>query len=309
MENVVIIGSGPAGLTAAIYSARALLNPLVIAGTTPGGQLTQTSDIENYPGFQEPVGGFDLMTSFQKQAERFGTRTVYDNVSSVKLTSGGPHEIILEGGNKIQTHTVIIATGASPMWLGLESEKRLMTKGVSACATCDGAFYRNVPVVVVGGGDTAMEEAIFLTRFASKVIVVHRRDELRASKIMAERAMKNPKISFEWSSAVEEITGQNEVDGVSLRNLKTGGKKRIACKGFFVALGHKPNTEVFKGLLEMNDVGYIVLKQERSYTSIEGVFAAGDCADHVYRQAVTAAGMGCKAAIDAERWLEARHKN
>ena len=208
MENVVIIGSGPAGLTAAIYSARALLNPLVIAGTTPGGQLTQTSDIENYPGFQEPVGGFDLMTSFQKQAERFGTRTVYDNVSSVKLTSGGPHEIILEGGNKIQTHTVIIATGASPMWLGLESEKRLMTKGVSACATCDGAFYRNVPVVVVGGGDTAMEEAIFLTRFASKVIVVHRRDELRASKIMAERAMKNPKISFEWSSAVEEITGQ-----------------------------------------------------------------------------------------------------
>jgi thioredoxin reductase (NADPH) len=309
MENVVIIGSGPAGLTAAIYSARALLNPLVIAGTTPGGQLTQTSDIENYPGFQEPVGGFDLMTSFQKQAERFGTRTVFDNVSSIKFTSGGPHEIILGGGDKIQAQTVIIATGASPMWLGLESEKRLMAKGVSACATCDGAFYRNVPVVVVGGGDTAMEEAIFLTRFASKVIVVHRRDELRASKIMAGRAMKNPKISFEWSSAVEEITGQNEVDGVRLKNLKTGEKKRIDCKGIFVALGHKPNTEVFKGLIEMNDVGYIVLKQERSYTSIEGVFAAGDCADHVYRQAVTAAGMGCKAAIDAERWLEAKQKN
>ncbi len=308
MENVVIIGSGPAGLTAAIYAARALLNPLVISGSTPGGQLTQTSDIENYPGFNEPVGGFELMTTFQKQAERFGTRTVYDNVSSVKLVSGGPHEINLGGGDKIQARALIIATGASPMWLGIESEKRLMAKGVSACATCDGAFYRNVPVVVVGGGDTAMEEAIFLTRFASKVVVVHRRDELRASKIMADRAMKNPKISFEWSSAVEEITGQNEVDGAILKNLKSGEKKRIECKGFFAALGHKPNTEIFKGLIEMNDVGYIVLKQDRSYTSVEGVFSAGDCADHVYRQAVTAAGMGCKAAIDVERWLESGNK-
>ncbi|MFA6567760.1 MAG: thioredoxin-disulfide reductase [Victivallales bacterium] len=309
MENAVIIGSGPAGLTAAIYAARALLNPLVIAGTTPGGQLTETSDIENYPGFKEPVGGFDLMTTFQKQAERFGTRTVYDNVSSVRFTAGGPHEIILGGGDRIQTRAVIIATGASPMWLGIESEKRLMAKGVSACATCDGAFFRNVPVVVVGGGDTAMEEAIFLTRFASKVTVVHRRDQLRASKIMADRAMKNPKISFEWNSVVDEITGQNEVEGVILGNLKTGEKKKIDCRGFFAALGHKPNTEIFKGLIEMNDVGYIVLKQERSYTSVEGVFAAGDCADHVYRQAVTAAGMGCKAAIDAERWLESKQKN
>jgi thioredoxin reductase (NADPH) len=308
MENVVIIGSGPAGLTAAIYAARALLNPMIISGTTPGGQLTQTSDIENYPGFSEPIGGFDLMTTFQKQAERFGTRTVFDNVSSVKFASGGPHEINLGGGGKIQTRAVIIATGASPMWLGIESEKRLMAKGVSACATCDGAFYRNVPVVVVGGGDTAMEEAIFLTRFASRVVVVHRRDELRASKIMADRAMKNPKISFEWSSAVEEITGQNEVDGVILKNLKSGEKKKIQCKGFFVALGHKPNTEIFKGLIEMNDTGYIVLKQDRSYTSVEGVFSAGDCADHVYRQAVTAAGMGCKAAIDVERWLESVNK-
>jgi thioredoxin reductase (NADPH) len=308
MENVVIIGSGPAGLTAAIYTARALLNPLVIAGTTPGGQLTQTSDIENYPGFQDPVGGFELMTSFQKQAERFGARTLYDNVSSVKLIAGGPHEISLGGGDKIETRAIIIATGASPMWLGLESEKRLMAKGVSACATCDGAFFRNVPVVVVGGGDTAMEEALFLTRFASKVIVVHRRAELRASKIMAERAMKHPKISFEWNSVVEDISGQNEVEGVTLSNLKTGEKKKMECKGFFVALGHKPNTEVFKGLVEMNDVGYIILKQERSYTSVEGVFAAGDCADHVYRQAVTAAGMGCKAAIDVERWLEAKQK-
>jgi thioredoxin reductase (NADPH) len=308
MENVVIIGSGPAGLTAAIYAARALLKPVVIAGTTPGGQLTQTSDIENYPGFEEPVGGFELMTIFQKQAERFGTKTVNDNVSSVKLTPGGSHEISLDGGGKIQTQALIIATGASPMWLGIESEKKLMAKGVSACATCDGAFYRNVPVVVVGGGDTAMEEAIFLTRFASKVFVVHRRDELRASKIMADRAMKNPKISFEWSSVVEEISGQNEVEGVILKNLKTGEKKKIDCKGFFVALGHKPNTEVFKGLIEMNDIGYIVLKEGRSYTSVEGVFAAGDCADHVYRQAVTAAGMGCRAAIDAERWLESRRK-
>lgn len=309
MENVVIIGSGPAGLTAAIYAARALLNPLVISGITPGGQLTQTSDIENYPGFEEPIGGFELMTTFQKQAERFGTRTLSDNVSSVKFTNGGPHEIILAGGDKIQTQAVIIATGASPMWLGIESEKRLMAKGVSACATCDGAFFRNLPVVVVGGGDTAMEEAIFLTRFASKVTVVHRRDELRASKIMADRAMKNPKIIFEWSSAVEEITGQDEVEGVILKNLKTGGKKKIDCKGFFAALGHKPNTEIFKGLIEMNEIGYIVLKQERSYTSIEGVFAAGDCADHIYRQAVTAAGMGCKAAIDVERWLESKHRN
>lgn len=308
MENVVIIGSGPAGLTAAIYTARALLNPLVIAGTTPGGQLTQTSDIENYPGFQDPVGGFELMTNFQKQAERFGARTLNDNVSSVKLIPSGPHEIYLAGGDKIETRAVIIATGASPMWLGLESEKRLMAKGVSACATCDGAFFRNVPVVVVGGGDTAMEEALFLTRFASKVIVVHRRDELRASKIMAERAMKHPKISFEWNSVVEDISGQNEVEGVTLSNLKTGEKKKMECKGFFTALGHKPNTAVFKGLVEMNDVGYIILKQERSYTSVEGVFAAGDCADHVYRQAVTAAGMGCKAAIDVERWLEAKHK-
>ena len=309
MENVVIIGSGPAGLTAAIYSARALLNPLIIAGTTPGGQLTETSDIENYPGFENPVGGFELMAAFQKQAERFGARTAYDNVSSANLTSGGPHEIILGGGDKIQTRALIIATGASPMWLGIESEKRLMSKGVSACATCDGAFFRNVPVVVVGGGDTAMEEAVFLTRFASNVIVVHRRDELRASKIMAARAMKNPKIRFEWNSVVEEITGQNEVEGVTLKNLRTGGKKKIDCKGFFAALGHTPNTEIFKGLIEMNDVGYIVLKQERSYTSVEGVFAAGDCADHVYRQAVTAAGMGCKAAIDAERWLESKQKS
>ncbi|HCE42192.1 MAG TPA: thioredoxin-disulfide reductase [Lentisphaeria bacterium] len=308
MDNLTIIGSGPAGFTAGIYSARALLNPLLVAGTLPGGQLTQTSDIENYPGFPEPEGGFDLMMAFQKQSERFGTRILYDTVTSVKLSNEGPQEIQLAGGDKIQTLALIIATGASPVWLGIESEKRLMAKGVSACATCDGAFYRNLPVVVIGGGDTAMEEAIFLTRFASKVTVVHRRDQLRASKIMADRALHNPKISFEWDSVVEEITGQNEVEGVILRNLKNGVKKNIECKGYFAALGHKPNTEIFKGLLDMDEVGYISLKGQSSYTSIEGVFAAGDCADHVYRQAVTAAGMGCKAAIDAERWLESKHK-
>ncbi|MFZ2657098.1 MAG: thioredoxin-disulfide reductase [Victivallales bacterium] len=308
MENLIIIGSGPAGLTAGIYSARALLKPTVIAGTVPGGQLTQTSDIENYPGFPEPVGGFDLMTAFQKQAERFGAKITYDNVSSVKLSNGGPQEVNLAGGGKLQTLALIIATGASPVWLGIESEKRLMAKGVSACATCDGAFYRNLPVVVIGGGDTAMEEALFLTRFASKVTVVHRRDQLRASKIMADRALHNPKISFEWDSAVDEITGQNEVDGVILRNIKTGAKKNIECKGYFAALGYNPTTQIFKGLIDMDGVGYISLRNQSSYTSIEGVFAAGDCADHAYRQAVTAAGMGCKAAIDAERWLEARHK-
>ncbi len=308
MENLAIIGSGPAGLTAAIYSARALLKPIVVAGILPGGQLTQTSDIENYPGFEEPVGGFDLMTAFQKQAERFNSRTLYDNIVSAKLQAGGPHELTLSGGGKIETLALIIATGASPMWLGLESEKRLMAKGVSACATCDGAFYRNLPVVVIGGGDTAMEEAIFLTRFASKVTVIHRRNQLRASKIMADRALHNPKIVFEWESVVEEVTGQNDVDGVVIRNLKTGEKKKLECKGYFAALGHKPNTEIFKGLIDMDEVGYIKLNNQSSYTNIDGVFAAGDCADHVYRQAVTAAGMGCKAAIDAERWLESRHK-
>ncbi len=307
-ENITIIGSGPAGLTAAIYSARALLKPIVIAGTIPGGQLTQTSDIENYPGFKDPVGGFELMTAFQQQAERFSTRIIYDNVASVSFSVDNFHELSLAGGEKIRTRALIIATGASPVWLGLESEKRLMAKGVSACATCDGAFYRNLPVVVIGGGDTAMEEAIFLTRFASKVTVIHRRNQLRASKIMADRALQNPKITFEWDSVVEEVTGDTEVDGVVVRNVKSGEKKRIECKGYFAALGHNPNTEIFKGLLDMDDVGYILLKEKSSYTSVEGVFAAGDCADHVYRQAITAAGMGCRAAIDAERWLESKHK-
>ncbi len=307
MEKIIIIGSGPAGLTAAIYSSRARNEPLLISGSVPGGQLTQTSDIENYPGFKDPVNGFELMSAFQKQAERFGTRMVNDRAVSVELKPGGPHKITLAGGSTMECLALIIATGASPRWLGLESEKRLLGKGVSACATCDGAFFRKQDVVVIGGGDTAMEEAIFLTRFASSVTVIHRRDQLRASKIMAERAKANPKIKFVWDSVVSDIIGRNEVEAVTVKNLKTGAESSLKCTGYFAALGHIPNTEIFKGKVDMDDVGYIRLRDTSSYTSVDGVFAAGDCADHIYRQAVTAAGMGCKAAIDAERWLEGRH--
>ncbi|OGV46433.1 MAG: thioredoxin-disulfide reductase [Lentisphaerae bacterium GWF2_44_16] len=305
MKNLLIIGSGAAGLTAAVYASRANLAPLLIAGKLPGGLLTQTSDVENYPGFPEAINGFELMMRFQQQAQRFGTEILNESVASVNFTNKGPHEITLGSGEKFEAKALIIATGASPRWLGLESEKRLMTKGVSACATCDGAFYRNMPVVVIGGGDTAMEEALFLTRFASEVTLIHRRDQFRASKIMSERVMKNPKVKVILNSAVDEILGENEVEGVSVKNLVNGEKSELKCKGYFAALGHSPNTEIFKGSVDMNENGYIVLKGNSSYTSVEGVFAAGDCADHVYRQAVTAAGMGCKAAIDAERWLEA----
>ncbi|MFA6714841.1 MAG: thioredoxin-disulfide reductase [Victivallales bacterium] len=308
MENVVIIGSGAAGLTAAVYSSRADLEPLVIAGQMPGGLLTQTSDVENYPGFPEAVNGYELMFKFQQQAENFGTRIKNDTVSKVELKNGGPHKIQLASGETIETRTLIIATGAAPRWLGLESEDRLKNKGVSACATCDGAFFRNVPVLVVGGGDTAMEEALFLTKFASKVTVVHRRDELRASKIMADRAMNNPKIEFMWSSQVVEIIGDSEVEKVRVKNLKDNSETIVEAKGYFAALGHVPNTEVFKGAVETDDKGFIKLKDGSGYTSVDGVFAAGDCADHVYRQAITAAGMGCRAAIDAERWLESQHR-
>ena len=308
MENVVIIGSWAAGLTAAVYSSRADLEPLVIAGQMPGGLLTQTSDVENYPGFPEAVNGYELMFKFQQQAENFGTRIKNDTVSKVELKNGGPHKIQLASGETIETRTLIIATGAAPRWLGLESEDRLKNKGVSACATCDGAFFRNVPVLVVGGGDTAMEEALFLTKFASKVTVVHRRDELRASKIMADRAMNNPKIEFMWSSQVVEIIGDSEVEKVRVKNLKDNSETIVEAKGYFAALGHVPNTEVFKGAVETDDKGFIKLKDGSGYTSVDGVFAAGDCADHVYRQAITAAGMGCRAAIDAERWLESQHR-
>ncbi|MDD5599673.1 MAG: thioredoxin-disulfide reductase [Victivallaceae bacterium] len=306
MENIVIIGSGAAGLTAAIYSSRADLEPLVITGQLPGGLLTQTSDVENYPGFPEAVNGYELMFKFQQQAENFGTRVKNDTVSEVELKDGGPHKLRLASGETVEARALIIATGAAPRWLGLESEDRLKNKGVSACATCDGAFFRNVPVLVVGGGDTAMEEALFLTKFASKVTVVHRRDELRASRIMGDRAMANPKIEFMWSSQVVEIIGDSEVEKVRVKNLKDNSETIVEAKGYFAALGHVPNTEVFKGAVETDDKGFIKLKGGSGYTSVDGVFAAGDCADHVYRQAITAAGMGCRAAIDAERWLESQ---
>lgn len=304
MENLVIIGSGAAGCTAAIYASRANLEPLVLTGVLPGGQLTQTSDVENYPGFPEAIGGFDLMSLFQKQAERFGAKVTNDSVEKTELVDGGPQTLTLGGGETVEAKAVIVATGASPRWLGLESEERLKNKGVSACATCDGAFYRGVPVVVVGGGDTAMEEALFLTKFASKVTVIHRRDELRASKIMGDRAKKHEKIEFAWDSVVEEVLGKDAVEGVKIKNVKTDEISTIECEGYFAALGHIPNTEPFKDSLELDKAGYIVLNDNSSRTNVEGVFAAGDCADHVYRQAITAAGMGCKAAIDAERWID-----
>ena len=305
MENIIIIGSGPAGYTAAIYSARANLKPIVLAGNLPGGQLTQTTDIENFPGFQSAINGFELMYNMQKQAEIFGADIRNDSVASVSFKDGGPQEVTLLSGETLTSKVVIIATGASPRWLGLDSEQRLMTKGVTACATCDGAFYKDVPVVVVGGGDTAVEEAVFLTRFASTVTLIHRRNKLRASVIMADRALSKDKIDIVWDTVVDEVLGENEVEGVRVKNVKTDEESVIDCKGYFAALGHIPATEAFKGTIDMDDQGYLLLKENSSYTNIDGVFAAGDCADHVYRQAVTAAGMGCRAAIDAERWLEA----
>ena len=303
MEKLIIIGCGAAGMTAALYAARANLNPLVIAGPLPGGLLTHTSDVENYPGFPDAVNGYELMFNFQQQAEKFGARIENEKVEKAGLHPGGPHELFLEGGKKLECRALIVATGAAPRWLGLEAEKKFLNKGVSACATCDGAFYRNVPVTVVGGGDSAMEEANFLTHFASEVHLVHRRDAFRASQIMVARAQNNPKIKFHLNSIVTDIIGDNEVNGVMIRNSISGEETRIACKGYFAALGHVPSTELFRNVLEMNEAGYLVLQGQSSRTSMEGVFAAGDCADPVYRQAVHAAGMGCAAAIDAERWL------
>jgi thioredoxin reductase (NADPH) len=305
VHDVAIIGSGPAGLTAALYTARAGLKPVVVEGLLAGGQLMQTTDVENYPGFPEGIMGPELMERFKKQAERFGTTFVPGDVVSVDF-SKAPFSLTTED-ETLTARAVIVATGASPKTLDLPGEKEYSGHGVSYCATCDGFFFRNQEIVVVGGGDTAMEEANFLTRFASRVTVVHRRDAFRASKIMAERLIANEKVRVLWDSAVTEVKGDGaKVNAVVVKNLKTGEETTEPCGGFFVAIGHTPNTALFKTLLPMTSEGYLTLEAHSSYTNIEGIFAAGDVHDHVYRQAVTAAGAGCRAAIDCERWLAAR---
>lgn len=302
-EKVAIIGSGPAGLTAAIYAARADLDPLLIEGFERGGQLMITTDVENYPGFPDGIMGPDLMEQMRKQAERFGTRIVSSNVTNVDFSSR-PFTISV-GSDDYRAETVIISTGASARWLGVPGEEKLRGFGVSACATCDGFFFRDKELVVVGGGDSAMEEALFLTKFASKVVVVHRRDEFRASAIMANRVLEHPKIEVRWNTVVEEILGDSTVTGVRLRDVVTDEAFDLATDGVFVAIGHTPNTDVFKGQITLDDAGYIVTAPGTTRTSVEGVFAGGDVTDKIYRQAVTAAGMGCQAALDAERFLEA----
>ena len=303
MEKLIIIGSGPAGFTAAIYAARANLSPLVLAGALPGGLLTQTSEVENFPGFPDGINGFDLVWSMQQQAEKFGTRVEMEKVTAVDFSSPGVKKITLEDGRILEAQAVIIATGASPRWLGLDSEEKLKNHGVSACATCDGAFFKDKKVAVAGGGDSAMEEALFLTNFASSITVIHRRDALRASKIMVDRATHHPKISFLWNTVIEEVLGTDRVSGLRLKNNISGEVSDFACDGLFVALGHQPATEVFKDKIELDAHGFAVLKEQSTKTSAEGVFAAGDCSDPRYRQAITAAGSGAKAAIDAESYL------
>jgi thioredoxin reductase (NADPH) len=308
MENVVVIGSGCAGWTAALYTARANLKPLVLTGNQPGGLLTTTSIVENFPGFPEGVDGFELMTRMQKQAERFGARTQFGNVEKADLSSR-PFKLTVDGA-PLETKTLIIATGASHRHLGLDSEHLLENKGVTYCATCDGALpmFRNQALAVVGGGDSACEEATYLTRFGSVVYLIHRRDSLRASKIMAERTLGNPKIKPVWDSVVTDVLDVklNKVTGVRIKNLKTGAESTLDCAGVFVAIGHLPNTKIFQGQITLDENGYILPKSGAS-TNVPGVFVAGDCADHVYRQAITAAGMGCAAAIEAERFLAAEN--
>lgn len=302
MEDLVIVGTGPAGYTAAIYAARANLNPLVIDGFQPGGQLTTTTEIENFPGFPEAIDGTTLVMQMRQQAERFGARFKDGEVVEACLTCL-PHSLTLSDGEKIEAKTIIIATGASAQYLGIESEQKLIGRGVSGCATCDGAFYKDQNVAVVGGGDTALEDALFLTHFASKVSVIHRRDQFRASKIMADRVLVHPKIEVIWDTVIEEVLDveKNEVTGLKIRNVKTDEVSELAVSGLFVAIGHKPNTKPFAGQLDMDHAGYLITKNTR--TNVEGVFAAGDVQDPVYRQAITAAGSGCMASLEAERYL------
>lgn len=306
-HKVVIMGSGPAGLTAALYTARANLEPVVFEGMEAGGQLTLTTEVENFPGFPSGIMGPELMDAMRKQAERFGARCVQKIITSVDL-SQSPFKIVADG-TTLEADAFIIASGASAKMLGLESEKLLLGHGVSTCATCDGFFFKDKELIVVGGGDSAVEEGIFLTKFASKVNIVHRRDQLRASKILQDRAFKNPKIYFIWDSVVEEILGdrQNGVRGVRLSNKKTGEVTEKEAQGAFIAIGHNPNTEIFKGMLDMDEQGYLITKDGSTETSVPGVFAAGDVQDTKYRQAITAAGTGCMAAMDAEKFLEDQH--
>jgi thioredoxin reductase (NADPH) len=299
--RVVIVGSGPAGYTAAIYAGRADLAPVLLAGLQFGGQLMLTTDVENYPGFPEGVSGPEMMELFQKQAERFGTRVIAEDATALDL-SQRPFRVTSDE-HVFLADAVIVATGASARWLGIESEKRLLNRGVSACATCDGALFRGKQMAVVGGGDTALEEALFLTRYATKVSLIHRRDRLRASKIMQDRALANPKIEFVWNSEVDEVLGRDFVTAVRVRDVQSGEKREIPVEALFVAIGHKPNTDLLRGQLELDPVGYIRVEPGSSRTGVAGVFACGDATDPVYRQAITAAGTGCMAAIDAERWL------
>jgi thioredoxin reductase (NADPH) len=309
VRNVIIIGSGPAGLTAAIYTARANLEPLVIEGEPsstsdqPGGQLMLTTEVENYPGFPDGVMGPELMGNFRAQAQRFGAEFLTEKVTRVDF-SAHPHRVWV-GEQEFQAHSVVVSTGARSLMLGLEAETRLIGHGLSTCATCDGFFFRGQHIAVVGGGDSAVEEATFLTRFADKVTLIHRRDSLRASKIMQDRAFANPKIELRWNTVVEDLLGDDKLEGALVRDVVTGATETVPVTGLFVAIGHRPNTDLFQGVLDMDDNGYLVTRPGSSYTNVDGVFACGDVQDHTYRQAITAAGSGCMAAIDAERWLEA----